>query len=266
MPKITQIRHSWPEKTGFYLDRPVGLTTYTFLHFFNPVSILINEEIVETNPHACVIYAVGTPQFFVSSQPLTHDWIHFEGELDEQLAQFGLSCDIIYYPENPNFITELVREMEYEFYSGKSHSEEMLKLKTEELLIKFSRACAEGNLTVVDNSTHERFRLVREEIFSNLKDAWTVERMAKLTGLSKSRFYTLYRTIYGTSPMDDLIHARIESAKNGLLFSKQSIQEIAENLGYNNVTHFMRQFKGLTGTTPNQFRKNGHTGQDQSIF
>ena len=79
--------------------------------------------------------------------------------------------------------------------------------------------------------------------------------MAGRVGLSKSRFYTIYKNIYGNSPIDDLIRARIDSAKNALQFSSTSISEIAENLGYNNLTHFMRQFKGMTGMIPDQYRK-----------
>ena len=133
----------------------------------------------------------------------------------------------------------------------------MIAAKTDELFIKLSRACTNEYVAAVDAGTNERFRLLRGEMFSNLRQHWNVEKMAGRVGLSKSRFYTIYKSIYGNSPVDDLIRARIDRAKNALQFSTASIAEIAENLGYNNLTHFMRQFKAMTGTTPEQYRKSG---------
>lgn len=255
MLKVTNLRHAWPEKAGFVIDRRYGVPTYTFLHFFNSVDILIDGVMVRTRPHACVVYDIGTVQRFVSNQQLTHDWIHFEGDLAAILQNFGLECDKLYYPSNADFITEIVKEMEFEFYSEKRFSEHLIRMKTDELFIKMARACSDEYVTAVDTNTDERFRMLRGEVFSNLKQPWTVEQMAERVGLSKSRFYTLYKSIYGSTPIDDLIRARIDSAKNALLFSKRSIVEISESLGYNNLTHFMRQFKALTGTTPDQYRK-----------
>ena len=52
------------------------------------------------------------------------------------------------------------------------------------------------------------------------------------------------------------IRARIDAAKNALAFTDQPVARIAENLGYNNLTHFIRQFKALTGVSPSVYRKN----------
>lgn len=42
---------------------------------------------------------------------------------------------------------------------------------------------------------------------------------------------------------------RIEKAKN-MLMQGMSVAETAEQLGYTNVYHFIRQFKQITGITP----------------
>ena len=55
--------------------------------------------------------------------------------------------------------------------------------------------------------------------------------------------------------MDDLIHARIDPAKNRLCNSSESVNRLAMDLGYKNVTHFCSQFKKITGMTPVEFRK-----------
>lgn len=253
--EITRIRHAWPEPAGFHLDRPNGYPEYTFLHFLNSVEVLIHGEMVRTRPHACLLYNIGTPQRIESRQNLTHDWIHFSGNLEEHFIKYGLEYDRLYYPSDSEWITELVRELEFETSSALDYGDIMIAGKVDELFIKLSRACLTEYSTNVDADTNERFRFLRGEVFSNLQEPWTVEKMANLVGLSKSRFYTIYRNIYGNSPVDDLIQARIDSAKNALQFSCAGISEIAENLGYRNITHFMRQFKAIAGMTPMQYRK-----------
>ena len=131
----------------------------------------------------------------------------------------------------------------------------MLTLKIAELLIKLSRACGGESAIPIDLGTEERLRKLRGTAFSSLGHHWTIAEMAKEVNLSESRFFSVYKSMYGSAPIDDLINARIESAKSALSFSKESISSIAESLGYNNLTHFIRQFKDTTGLPPGMYRK-----------
>ncbi len=255
MTQITNARHAWPERAGFHLERKNGYPDYTFLHFFGSVELLVGGERVVTRPHACILYAPGMPQWFYSRQPLTHDWIHFTD--DPAVVPPGLECGRLYYPGSAGFLTELTRDIEFEFLSELPDGRRLMADKLDELLIRLGRSAAGTARPAVDDDVGERFRLLRGTVFSNLQSHWTVEQMASAVGLSKSRFFALYKGIYGNAPMDDLIRARVDSAKNALLFTNCSLAEIAEKLGYRNLTHFMRQFKALTGQTPGQYRSAG---------
>ena len=68
-------------------------------------------------------------------------------------------------------------------------------------------------------------------------------------------FYQVVWLYFEDALPDNLIRARIDSAKNALLFTSATNGEIAEDLGYNNLPHFMRQFKAMDGMTPNGYRK-----------
>lgn len=255
MFNIVDISHAWTEVAGFELERKYGYPSYTFLHFFHPVDIWINGEMIHTRPHACIMYNIDTPQKFYSSQQLFHDWIHFEGDMDAHFTKFGLEYDKLYYPSNAEFITEITMELEHDFFSNKSNRADFIRAKTDEFFIKLHRSCFNEMSFAVDVNTQALFRDLRGTVFSTLKEQWTVERMAKRVNLSPSRFHAIYKNIYGKSPVDDLIQARIQNAQNALLFSSLSISEIAEDLGYRNLTHFMRQFKAITGTTPRKYRE-----------
>lgn len=258
MFQIVDISPAWTEVAGFELERKFGYPSYTFLHFFHPVDILVGGKMVHTRPHACIMYNIDTPQKFYSQPQLFHDWIHFEGDMDSHFTKFGLEYDKLYYPSNAEFITQITMELERDFVSDKRNRTEFINAKTDELFIKLHRACFTEESFVVETTTQALFRDLRGTVFSTLKEQWTVERMAKRVNLSPSRFHALYKNIFGKSPVDDLIQARIQNAQNALLFSNLSVSEIAKELGYSNLPHFIRQFKAITGTTPTKYRESSN--------
>ena len=98
---------------------------------------------------------------------------------------------------------------------------------------------------------------LRLEMLSRPCEKWLVEDMAKSVSLSPSRFHVLYKAYFRTTPMRDLINARIDHAKLLLLENREeTLAVIAEKLGYRNPYDFSRQFTKFTGITPGAYRKN----------
>ena len=176
--------------------------------------------------------------------------------MEETLQNVGLKTDTVYVPANGQFVTAILREMEFEILANPEKNTELTMLKYRELLIKLSRAVyVETVDSQLKPAVKSHLRQVRSRIFSKLGYDWSVKEMAELAYMSTSRFHTVYRAAFGISPMDDLIHARIDTAKNRLCNSNESVNGLAAELGYKNVTHFCRQFKKFTGMTPMEFRK-----------
>lgn len=255
MIKLTQLKHAYPESGRFCIDRKQGHKNYTFLHFFNSMNLQYNGELIETAPGAVIIYDIGTPQYFESETDIVHDWIHFKGDLAPLLEANNLTLDTLYYPKNTSFITELTKELETEFYGEYKNRDTLLNIKFEELIIKLGRSVSGEGVPHFDLETKEKFRYLRGKMLSSLGERWTAQRMADEVGFSQSRFFSIYKSIYSITPTADLINARINNAKNMLSFEKKSIEEIAYILGYENTTHFIRQFKSHTGLSPNEYRK-----------
>lgn len=61
----------------------------------------------------------------------------------------------------------------------------------------------------------------------------------------------------GLRPKEYIQRLRIEKAKELLLTTKYSISEIANQIGYDHSSSFLRAFKASEGITPNAFRKKG---------
>jgi AraC family transcriptional regulator of arabinose operon len=84
---------------------------------------------------------------------------------------------------------------------------------------------------------------------------YPVARLAAELGYSPDHFGRLFKKHTGLTPLDYIIQARIEHAKELLLGSNLSVQRISELLGYCDVFHFSKQFKQKTGVSPLGFRR-----------
>lgn len=258
--QVTEVRHAWPEHAGFVVNRPFGLKEYTFLHFFNPVEILVGGKRILTKPDACIFYSPATPQWFCSSAPIIHDWAHYDESLKAFLDEYGILENHIYYPDGATFITELFREIENEYFSDYMLKPQSMRNKTEEFLIRFARSC-NGHTLADDHLEHEPYIKIRQRIILELSRPWTVAEMAKLANLSSSRFHVVYKRIFGISPLNDLILARMNAARNRLVSGSTPVYQIAAELGYSNQYHFIKQFKKTVGCSPSEYRnRNGHRG------
>ena len=256
MLKIIKTRHSYPESKGFYMKRPLGCDEYVFLMFHTSVGIVLDGKTIRTKPYAMIIYDKPTPQYFFAESDLVHDWIHIDGELCALMQECGLEFDKIYYPLNPTSITETVYALETEFQAAKRYSREISDSLLRTMLYRVSRSLLDGERDINENSdTIRRIRDFRTEMFSHPERQWNVAQMACSSAISESRFYALYKDIFGISPTKDLIGARIERARFYLSTGKYSVSEVAALVGYSNVFHFIRQYKAETGVTPGKASK-----------
>ena len=256
MIHITAIRHAWPNSPGFCLKRPYGHSDYSFVHFATSVELYMNGNDITVPKHACIIYNPGTPQHFCCPDGMLHDWFHFVNVPKDFFERLDLPTDALFYPNQWSFITELVEEMENEFYAQRDHNKELIDLKTKELFIRLSRSTKNIHIEITDHELTVNLRQLRTQIIQNVSHNWTVAEMASQLMLSPSRFAHLYKSYFGTTPLDDLIRMRIDAAQNRLMFTNDTVCGIADSLGYRNTTHFCRQFDKFVGISPSQYRKN----------
>lgn len=253
--EITKVRHSWQEPESFSLFRPNGYPQWSFVHFISSGVLCIDGERVTVPPHTCIIYAPDSVQSFAApGKPLVHDWMHFTGVTEEWFSSFGLPVDRVFYPNRNDFITDAVFEIELEYFAKRPLHQEILSRKGEELFLRLARTLQEESAPIYE-SMALRLKELRRKVFSEMQHHWTIDEMAQIVYCSPSRLYALYRAYYGTSPMEDLIRGRIDSAKEQLRFSQKAVSEIAYCLGYENPTHFSRQFRKNVGMSPQQYRR-----------
>ncbi len=251
------IRHSWPEKAGLQIYRPNGVDEYLFVHFWNPVQINLNGEIINTNPHACIIINRGTPHIYCWNEALTQDWFRITGNVPAFLDMYGLKTNTIYYPKNYSFITSLTRKLELEDTVENSYSDELCACYLNNLFIQLARELApnQNQFKLLNTQTKNTLKKLRYQLSLEYDKKWTISSMAEFVNFSPSYLHATYKNYYGVSPIQDLITIRMQQATILLSDNNESVNEIAEMLGYPNTQQFIRQFTKSMGISPLKYRK-----------
>jgi AraC-like DNA-binding protein len=85
-------------------------------------------------------------------------------------------------------------------------------------------------------------------------EPWTVAKLAKLVGMSRTVFATRFALLLGESPMRYLARFRMARAIEELKDSHASVAAIAERVGYASDVAFSKAFKRHVGVVPSAFR------------
>jgi AraC-like DNA-binding protein len=81
-----------------------------------------------------------------------------------------------------------------------------------------------------------------------------VEDLAKRCNMSYSHFARCFKEMYGRSCKEHLEMLRIERAEELLKFTELSLNDVSQELGYADQSHFTRAFKKHKGVTPGSIR------------
>lgn len=84
---------------------------------------------------------------------------------------------------------------------------------------------------------------------------WTVQRLARAVGMSRSAFAERFREMTGAGPMGYLADWRLQRALALLEQTDHAIQQIANYVGYQSAASFTRAFVGKFGRTPSAMRR-----------
>jgi transcriptional regulator GlxA family with amidase domain len=85
-------------------------------------------------------------------------------------------------------------------------------------------------------------------------EAWPVQRLARVSGVSDAHFARSFKQAFGVPPHRYLLTRRIERATALLRDTELSITEIAFETGWESLGTFGRTFRDITGDSPRAVR------------
>ena len=80
-----------------------------------------------------------------------------------------------------------------------------------------------------------------------------MDRIAEKLGISKSKLVRLFRNMYGTSIHRYVQEQRLEYAVSLFNAGYSNVTEVAYLSGYNNLSHFAKEFSKRNGITPKKY-------------
>jgi AraC-like DNA-binding protein len=93
------------------------------------------------------------------------------------------------------------------------------------------------------------------EVHQRPAEAWSVDAMASIAHLSRSRFSERFSELVGEAPMQYVTKVRMHRARETLRTEKMTIAEVAEQFGYESEPAFARAFKRHIGVSPGAIRR-----------
>jgi len=149
---------------------------------------------------------------------------------------------------------QLVRDFTIESYSEHSSREMILQsiaiLITHEIIKNITDNYHFDETPITNNMIiHEAVKFINIEFEQDI----TIERLAKLSKLSKSHFAKLFTEEMKMSPMRYLKTIRLQNAKKMLRVKELSVTQVARQCGFNSVSYFTKLFKDSFNETPKEF-------------
>lgn len=244
----------------FEYERENGAPDHLLLYFKTPTMLNVDGDIYTITKPSIVLFSSYKRHKYVSmSDEYFDDFIHFEADEEEDFLKelhFPLNRPI--QISNEMCISGIIKAVCEEWNNTSIYS---LQIQHHQMMLLFWRLAEEWKIQSDLHSEvphFDRLSAIRQEIQRRPEKNWRVQEMAEQAALSPAYFQVLYKKAFGVTCMTDVIETKISQAKEYLLSTDMSVASIAEELGYTQVYHFIRQFKKQTGMTPGAFRKTMH--------
>lgn len=151
-------------------------------------------------------------------------------------------------------VEDLIEEQSAAFMGGSIASAQLAQLFFVKILrahVASAGALPSGWLRAISDERIARaLRLLHGDPGRDLN----LDALAKVAGMSRTRFAVRFKAIAGTAPLTYLTGWRMRLAQRALREDDTSVAELAGSLGYASESAFSNAFKRVTGVAPRTYR------------
>lgn len=114
-----------------------------------------------------------------------------------------------------------------------------------------------GSGVIITSQADKRFREQLEVIVSRHIDdqALSVDRLAEMMSMGRTKFYGKVKDIFGMSPNKYLLSRRMEEAARLLEEGKYNVSEVSYRVGFSDPAYFNKCFKAHYGMVPSKYKE-----------
>ncbi|RJE89447.1 GlxA family transcriptional regulator [Paracoccus onubensis] len=115
------------------------------------------------------------------------------------------------------------------------------------------------------NALPQPLQNVIRQMQGNLETPLQIDVLAEASGLSARQLERLFRFYLGMTPVRYYLSLRVERAREMLLYTEQSIMDIAIATGFASTSHFSKWFKEFNSITPTKLRMRSRLKRDREL-
>ena len=108
-----------------------------------------------------------------------------------------------------------------------------------------------------------RLLRAKDRIDAASHEAWPVQRLAQVSGVSAAHFARSFKEAFGIPPHRYLLTRRVERALVLLRDTDLSITQIAFDTGWESLGTFGRTFHDITGESPSMIRERARAAEHE---
>ncbi len=102
---------------------------------------------------------------------------------------------------------------------------------------------------------NKRVEAIHEYLMKNYREDVSLEKLAGLVNMAEGSLCRFFKMNMGITIFEYLNKIKIEFACKLLMDQDHSMTEVCFDSGFNNLSHFNKQFKIITGVPPSEYRK-----------
>ncbi|MDQ8735382.1 AraC family transcriptional regulator [Paenibacillus sp. LHD-38] len=170
--------------------------------------------------------------FLYGSPPFTVKWLQYQDKFDKFLS--------------------IMHGMYREFLKKGPRYEYLMMGQLIQVLAMLQRYECDGSLvSTPTNNMDDAIQYINDHFAANL----TVQQVAERSFISPSHFQRLFKKTSGVTFMQYLQNIRVQRCCELLKSTEISIQEAANQVGYQDMKFFHALFRKKTGITPREYRR-----------
>ncbi|MEP7143930.1 MAG: AraC family transcriptional regulator [Ferruginibacter sp.] len=193
-------------------------------------------------------------------------FLRFTENANDELKRFSekiLNGENVIFSENwaaiDLSIQQVIQQIIQSQY-GQGLQDLFLLSKSIELLVLSTGAYLTGKSRsqkfIKHNADKEKIIAARDIINGQLQTPPNLSQISKMIGLNEYKLKNGFKEIFKTTVFNYLTDQRLNLALKYLQDTRQSVAEIAFEMGYSTPQHFNNAFRKKFGITPNSVRKN----------
>lgn len=213
--------------------------------------------------NGATICSVGTGSSFIAEtglldhKPATTHWYYFDQfthlypKVELKRQHFITEAGKLYCAASINSLADLTVHFIQRYY-GKAVAQHIERHFSHEIRQQY----ASINYAEKQNTNHpdELILQIQMWVQDNFSNEIVFKKTATKFGMSERNFCRRFKSATGQTPNQFLQTIRINNARDLLQYSNLGVGEIADRVGYSDMSYFAKVFKQFLSVTPREYR------------